>query len=99
MGILPKYKMQRLERYIQYKRTVIEHYGGKCTCCGEKNIWFLSIDHVNNDGYKLGRSRPGTKYSNIISKNFPKDLQLLCYNCNQGKNNPINKFVCPHNFA
>lgn len=89
-----------LEKYIKDKKIVIEFYGGKCKCCGETNIWFLSLDHKNNDGFKYGRARKGLKYSNLVAKNnFPKDLQLLCYNCNQGKNNPINKYICPHKFT
>jgi hypothetical protein len=84
------------ERRIAAKKIVIEHYGGKCACCGESNIWFLTLDHINNDGYKEGRGRNNCKMEQIIRRGFPDDLQLLCYNCNCGKMNPINKYVCPH---
>lgn len=78
-------------------------YGSKCNCCGETNPLFLTIDHVNNDGYKLrprnkngNYSAPfsGHYYTQIIKANFPKDLQLLCWNCNCGK--ARNKGICPH---
>lgn len=78
-------------------------YGNVCNCCGEKEPLFLTIDHINNDGYKL-RPRNGGKakvlqfsghyYQSIIRAGFPKDLQLLCWNCNCGRNR--NKGICPH---
>lgn len=91
-----------IERYIKYKKIVMEHYGNKCSCCGETNFWFLALDHKNNDGYKLGRSRKVMRFSTLVIRSkehgYPKSLQILCYNCNQGKNNPINKYICPHKF-
>ena len=33
---------------------VIEHYGDRCSCCGESEIKFLAIDHINNDGAEQG---------------------------------------------
>ena len=34
---------------------VLMHYSGDypfCSCCGEKTIEFLSIDHINGGGYR-----------------------------------------------
>lgn len=31
---------------------LINNYGGICTCCGESNVYFLTIDHVNGGGNK-----------------------------------------------
>lgn len=73
-------------------------YGSECTCCGETEPLFLSIDHVNNDGYahrKLGINNTVSLFSMIRRLGFPKDdFQLLCMNCNHGKYR--NKGVCPH---
>lgn len=89
---------RKADRDVIYKA-----YGNKCSCCGESNPLFLSIDHVNNDGYKIRpRNRNGNRsgtfsghyYAQIIKAGFPKDLQLLCYNCNCGK--ARNGGVCPH---
>lgn len=68
---------------------VIKAYGSKCVCCGETNIGFLTIDHVNNDGWKE-RQETGTRggytfYKKIVSEGFPNRYQLLCYNCNLSK--------------
>ena len=85
-----------LKYYIKRKKYALEHYGNKCVCCGESNTWFLTFNHKNNEGYKLGRNRNTLEF--IFIKDFPEDIELLCYNCNCGKNNPINKNVCPHEF-
>lgn len=87
-----------------YLHQIHQGYGNKCSCCGETNPLFLTIDHVNNDGYKI---RPRNKagyhasthfsghyYKRIIKENFPGYLQLLCWNCNCGK--ARNKGICPH---
>lgn len=72
------------------KRTrikVLEGYGSKCNCCGESELVFLAIDHVNNDGNKerkVGLTSIATCYK-IIRENFPPEYQLLCHNCNWAK--------------
>ena len=33
-----------------FLRRVLDHYGRACSCCGETEPAFLTIDHVNNDG-------------------------------------------------
>lgn len=77
----------------------MDHYGGKCACCGESEIVFLTLDHPNLDGNKhrrkLGLS-PGLQfYCYLIKHSFIIDVELrvLCYNCNMatkyGK-------PCPH---
>src|SRR3990170_1408240 len=35
----------RKHTYYYAKIEVIEHYGGKCSCCGENRIEFLCLDH------------------------------------------------------
>lgn len=79
-------------------------YGNQCVCCGETNPFFLSIDHVNNDGNKHRRTKlrkdgtPGYSntylYREIIKNNYPDAYQLLCMNCNMGKQR--NGGICPH---
>ena len=82
------------------KKEVIDHYGGKCVCCGETELLFLTIDHINNNGAEQ-RLKNGLKggssdksYRWIIKNDFPDDLQLLCWNCNCGR--ARNNGVCPH---
>lgn len=75
---------------------IFSHYGNKCQCCGETEPLFLTVDHINNDGAEA-RKTQGQSYQfyRWIRKNeYPKDLQLLCRNCNWGKY--ANDGICPH---
>lgn len=87
----------RADRVRKLRKEVIEHYGGKCACCGETMFEFLSIDHVNNNGAHH-RNVDGVKGDRILryirDNNYPKDFQVLCRNCNWGKF--VNGGVCPH---
>lgn len=81
------------------KRDVIIRYGGVCACCGEANIGFLILDHVNNDGAEhrksLGHGKSSSKIYRWAQINgYPDVLQVLCMNCNCGKQ--WNGGVCPH---
>ena len=63
----------------------------ECACCGEKEIDFLCLDHINNNGaeerrenkYGLGKSI----FKWLKKNNYPKNagLQVLCFNCNVSK--------------
>lgn len=79
------------------KDIVYNHYNRKCACCGELEEKFLSIDHINNDGY-LNRKHGGGSSSNLIQRiirqGFPDTYQILCMNCNCGK--ARNNGICPH---
>lgn len=67
-----------------------------CICCNEKEIKFLSIDHINGGGNKQKKELGGSGdklYRWIIKSNFPSLFQTLCFNCNQAKGIYGN---CPH---
>lgn len=90
----------RMKAYYNLaKLKVFDYYGNICNCCGEDEIFFLTIDHVNNDG-NTERWRHGQKiggknlYVKIVSSGFPETYQLLCMNCNFGKR--MNNGICPH---
>jgi hypothetical protein len=95
-----EYILARSKKYeLSNKIKIIKEYGGKCICCGENELEFLTIDHINNNGAeerKITKQGTGGKlYRWLIKNNFPKDnYQLLCYNCNCAKG-----FFgyCPHN--
>lgn len=85
-------RVKRLEsakkRHKERRLIVINHYGGKCACCGESTIEFLAIDHINNDGNKERKRRGNIgnhRFKDIINRKFPKNLQILCHNCNCAK--------------
>lgn len=86
------------EYHRKLRLEVIIHYGGnppKCACCGETELDFLTIDHINNDGAKHRKQHGHNFLPNWLKKNdFPEGFRVLCYNCNCGRR--INNGVCPH---
>lgn len=99
-SINSRYVKNNTEKVNQYrlllKHQVIEKYGGKCNCCGETEILFLTIDHINNDGSIDRKSNSSTNSFYLRLKKSEKrdDLQVLCFNCNLGKQ--LNFGICPH---
>ena len=83
---------------LSCKQKTIDAYGGKCFCCGENIIEFLTVDRINNgaENHKTNDNKSGGKlYRWLIKNNFPLEIyQILCYNCNCAK-----KLFgyCPHN--
>ena len=76
-------KRLRAENYRLLRESIIDGYGGKCECCGEKTKEFLSIDHVNGGGRKERETLSIYQIMRkIINANFPNDYRVLCHNCN-----------------
>src|SRR5665213_1668932 len=74
------------------KAKVMEAYGGKCQCCGETRLAFLSIDHINGGGRKH-RKEVGSQFYHWITRNqYPPILRILCMNCNTA----VRMGKCPH---
>jgi hypothetical protein len=81
------------------KKEVLTHYcSGKkpyCVCCDYDELAGLTLDHkygrknIPTDEAKLD----GHKLRALLKKkNYPKDYQVLCFNCNSAKSN---KDTCP----
>lgn len=101
----PDWHKRRLEkrrswdqpRFIALRDEVLAAYGGpKCACCGITEPKFLSLDHINNDGYQMRKIHGlGSNLYRWVKKNgFPPIFQVLCMNCNHGKSR--NGGICPH---
>jgi hypothetical protein len=77
-------QQQAWKRGVRLK--VIEHYGGKCACCGEAKLEFLGIDHINGGGNKHRaelKTRGGSGiYRHLIKAGYPEGYRVLCHNCN-----------------
>lgn len=91
----------RKERKIR----IFKYYGGICSCCGESELMFLALDHIDGGGNEHRRvignnknNRCGSSstqfYKWVEKNNYPDFLQILCHNCNMGKH--LNGGVCPH---
>ena len=85
------------------RKTLIELMGSAttegrpiCECCGEDDLIYLQVDHVNNDGFK---DKKGNKQRNKITVSQylenPKRFQLLCANCNYTKHKNGGKLYKP----
>jgi hypothetical protein len=77
------------EQRARVKKIVLEHYGAKCTCCGETEKSFLEYDHINNDGAAHRKSINNPTGANffvwLFRNGFPDFIQLLCANCHRSK--------------
>lgn len=93
-----KYLKRIQDNVVVAKSKVIKAYGSVCACCGEPDVRFLTVDHIDNNGAahrQENKLNTGVRtYYFLIRNNFPKDFQLLCWNCNCGKQH--NGGVCPH---
>ena len=99
------------ERALSHRRRlkldVLRHYSFgdlKCACCGDGNIEFLTIDHIDGGGAKhrreLGKGNishgAGSFYSWLANSGYPDGYRVLCQNCNFS----MGVFgYCPHALA
>jgi len=93
------------ERYARRSTThsrdlrtqVLRAYSGespRCACCGESNLLFLTLDHIENGGNAhRRRSGPQGVLRELKQAGFPMGFRVLCFNCNLARG-----FygVCPH---
>ena len=105
-----KYRTKRIRDAVEKRnvdkrearKLALKKYGGsppKCACCGEKEYRFLCIDHVDGGGNAhrmlLSRTtRLGLMGWLVQTRKKPKQYQVLCYNCNMGKEGEDK--ICPH---
>jgi hypothetical protein len=74
------------EWHQRQKLIVIDHYTeGKRTCTrrGFSDLRALSVEHIKGGGNKHRKAIQGKidLYRWVITNNFPKDLTILCMNC------------------
>lgn len=94
-----KNKEKRKLTNLKYKLDAFNAYGGAfCSCCGEKEVYFLAIDHVNGGGRKE-RKKSGRHghhmYRWLKKNNYPDCYRVLCHNCNFSVH--LNNGKCEHN--
>jgi hypothetical protein len=81
---IPCRKLYAKARFLEVRKRVLAHYGGKCVCCGESRHEFLSFDHIEGRGKEhRGYTGGGSAFVRwLIKNNYPKEFQILCHNCN-----------------
>ncbi|MFH1859805.1 MAG: hypothetical protein ABH870_02135 [bacterium] len=78
--IRDKRKQLRIEVLSFYSNGTME-----CACCGEKQIEFLCIDHINGGGREEKRGEKRKQrgiYEYLKAQKFPLGYRVLCHNCN-----------------
>jgi hypothetical protein len=93
----PQRDLDAAREYVRrVKQEFVDAYGGRCTCCGEGILEFLTCEHINRDGHidarngYLGRKM----YAKAKRESYPKDrYTVLCMNCNYAQR--FGK-TCPH---
>jgi hypothetical protein len=100
-----KYTMKNHMPILEYVRKwrhklkveVFTHYSPKIKCvrCGYADLRALSIDHINNDGYKHRKTVAAPYlYAWLKRNNYPSGFQVLCMNCQWVKRLKIIKNNC-----
>jgi len=82
--------------YDKLRSEIIKEYGGSCVCCGEEQVEFLSVDHINGGGTKHRKTLGGGTafFKWLRDNNYPKnEYRLLCMNCNWARGR---YGYCPH---
>lgn len=89
-------EQKKIERRL-VKYHVVAELGGNCACCGEDDLRFLTIDHINQDGKQHRREVGGSGhhvYLDIKRLGCPKDrFRVLCWNCHMATSRGD---ICPH---
>lgn len=93
---LERYRVNARKRAAASKMEMLQAYGGKCACCGETEIVFLTTDHIFGGGRKHSNGSHSLRRW-LRERGWPKDkFQLLCINCNLGK---AIIGICPHKLS
>ncbi len=90
----PCMKSYNRERAQQIKMEVLHAYGLVCVCCRLDHTEFLCIDHIDGGGDEHRRAVGGGSskiYRWLKKNNYPPGFQVLCANCNLGKE----RGLCP----
>jgi hypothetical protein len=83
------HREEKIKKYSDSKYDIFSKYSEgkpKCACCGEEEMYFLTIDHIEgrakwgHEGYTSGKL-----YRFLIKNDYPKGFQVLCMNCNLAK--------------
>ena len=101
LSLCRKHSVNALIQSRARKQAVVDAYGGRCDCCGETGLDFLTIDHVSGNGAAHRRKLFGNSricgarfYRWLAAFNFPRGFRVLCWNCNFSVH--LNKGKCLH---
>lgn len=82
----PRRNLYYKNLYLKLRSEVHAAYGNSCSCCGETDSRFLTVEHIERDGASHRRALGGAggpTYRFLKKNGYPKDkFTLLCMNCN-----------------
>ena len=87
----PERKLYRIEYNRRLRLAALVFYGGevpRCGCCGESEVKFLGIDHIEGGGneHRKEMTQGGLHIYLWLRRNgYPEGFQVLCHNCNLSK--------------
>ncbi len=87
------------EYQAELRRRVMALLGNRCSCCGETEPRFLTLEHVGGGGNAERRSLNSTGnrklFEHILAGKLPREkYDCLCYTCNFSRAH--NNGLCPH---
>ena len=89
-----KLKVEVFSHYTSWDKII------RCVCCNERELAFLTLDHIDNNGKEHRKKAPkGASFYRYLKKNnYPIEwrLQILCMQCNWAKRVTG---ICPHQQA
>jgi hypothetical protein len=75
------------------KKEFVNAYGGCCSCCGEAELDFLTIEHIKYKGHELIYDQSFMLLKKLKALGWPEGYTCLCWNCNEAIR--FDK-TCPH---
>lgn len=93
---IPCTDLARKKRDQKVKQQVMDGYGGKCSCCGEDRLPFLTVEHTWHNGKADREAIPSSMwYRYLLRSHLPQNLGLtiFCMNCQLATKNSS---ICPH---
>lgn len=89
---------QRKASYRRDRLEALQAYGDaapRCACCDEGTLLFLSLDHIDGGGRQQRQETGGGGFYTWLRRHgYPAGFQVLCHNCNLGRQ--LNGGTCPH---
>lgn len=72
---------ERRQTYHNRRQRAINMYGGKCSCCGDRQYEFLIFDHEKGGGGAQRKSLAPLQFLAWLLESRRPEIRILCANC------------------
>lgn len=102
----PDWQVRNRETFLEAKREstnrrrreifleALNHYGGRCYCCGDDEPLCLGLDHINGGGNEHRREIKDRQAIWAKRHGWPALFRVACHSCNLAAH--LNGGTCPH---